>query len=77
MIRLVADGKLQSIENVLDEQHLANVRAGMSKEEVLRILDLSDANSTVYFKARDELAWDWRYRTIFDGRARPTKPPSC
>lgn len=62
MVRLGANGKVQSIENVLDEPHLADVRAGMSKEEVLRVLGPSDTRLTVYFKARDELVWDWRYR---------------
>jgi hypothetical protein len=62
MVRLGSNGKLQAIENVLDDQHLATIRAGMSKEDVLRILGPSDANATVYFQARDELAWDWRYR---------------
>jgi hypothetical protein len=61
MVRLGPDGKLRSIENVLDERHLAAVRPGMSKEEVLRVLGPSDVNATVYFKARDELVWDWRY----------------
>ena len=64
MVGLGSNGKLRYIENVLDVQHLANIRAGMSKEEVLRILGPSDANCTVYFKARDELVWDWRYRSI-------------
>jgi hypothetical protein len=64
MVRLDSNGKLHTIENVLDEAHLATVRPGMSREEVLRILGPSDANATAYFKARDELAWDWRYRGI-------------
>jgi hypothetical protein len=62
MVRVGANGKLQSIETVLDAEHLATVRAGMSKEEVLRVLGPSDTRLTVYFKARDELVWDWRYR---------------
>ena len=64
MVRLGSNGKLQTIESVLDDAHLANVRTGMSKEDVLRILGPSDANATMYFKARDELVWDWRYRGI-------------
>ena len=60
MVKLGADGRLQSIENVLDEAHLARLRPGMSKAQVLRILGPPDAPRTVYFKARDELVWDWR-----------------
>ncbi|MCX7147112.1 MAG: hypothetical protein NT042_13155 [Sulfuritalea sp.] len=62
MVRLDANGKLQAIESVLDDRHLATIRPGMSKDEVLRILGPSDANATAYFEARDELVWDWRYR---------------
>jgi len=61
MVRLGPDGRLLSIENVLNEKHLATVRAGMSKEQVLRVLGPPDASATTYFKARDELVWDWRY----------------
>jgi len=68
MLRVGPDRKLQHIENVLDVQHLAHVRPGMSKEDVLRILGPSDANCTIHFKARDELVWDWRYRA-FTGEA--------
>jgi len=64
MVRLGPNGKMLSIQNVLDERHLADVRAGMSKEEVLRVLGPSDERLTVYFKARDELVWDWRYRAL-------------
>jgi hypothetical protein len=70
MVRLGPNGKLRNIENVLDKQHLANVRPGMHKEDVLRILGPSDANCTVHFKARDELVWDWRYRSIAGEAAR-------
>ncbi len=61
MVRLGLDGKLKHIESVLDVQHLASIRAGMSKDDVLRILGPPDANLTAYFKDRDELVWDWRY----------------
>lgn len=61
MVRVGPNGKVQSIENVLDEQHLAMIRAGMGKDEVLRILGPSDPRMTAYFAARDELVWDWRY----------------
>jgi len=64
MVRLDASGTLQSIENVLDREHLAGVRPGMSKNEVLRLLGPPDPECTVYFKARDELAWDWRAQAI-------------
>ena len=62
MVKLGPDGRLQSIENVLDEAHLARIRPGMTKAQVLRILGPPDygPGRTTYFKARDELVWDWR-----------------
>ena len=32
----------------------------MTKEQVLRVLGPPDYSRTAYFKARDELVWDWR-----------------
>lgn len=61
MVRLAPDGRLISIGNVLDLRHLAMVRPGMGKDEVLRLLGPPDTAMTAYFKARDELAWDWRF----------------
>ena len=65
MVRLAADGRLVSIENVLDLSHLAAVKPGLSKEGVLRLLGPPDEAMTVYYPARDELAWDWRFKDGF------------
>lgn len=62
MVRLGPDGRLQSITNVLEPAGFARIRPGMTKEEVLRVLGPPDYSRTVYFKARDELVWDWRFR---------------
>ncbi|GAO35357.1 hypothetical protein SCT_0743 [Sulfuricella sp. T08] len=56
-----ADGGLQRIENVMDRSAFTRIQAGMGKEQVLRILGPSWPGWTVYFKARDELVWEWRY----------------
>lgn len=61
MARVGPDGKLQLIENVLEPSGFAQVKAGMSKDQVLRILGPSYSGWTTYFKARDELVWEWRY----------------
>lgn len=61
MVHLRPDGRLRSIQNVLDLPHLAQVTTGMSKEQVLRTLGPPDERLTAYFSARDELAWDWRF----------------
>ena len=64
MVSLGPDGRLQSIENVLDARHLERIRPGMNQEQVLRTLGPPDRDCTVYFKARDELVWDWRFRAV-------------
>lgn len=61
MVWLAPDGRLRTVENVLDQVHLAQVRPGMSKEQVLRTLGPPDERLNAYFPARDELAWDWRF----------------
>lgn len=70
MVRLNSDGRLRSIENVLDLRHLDLVRPGMSKDDVLRILGPSDEQRTANFPARNELAWDWRFIEGFDAPMR-------
>ena len=60
MVRLGPDGRLQSKANVLDEAGLARIRPGMTQEQVLRVLGPPNYARTAYFKARDELVWDWR-----------------
>ncbi len=70
MVMLAPDGRLRSIENVLYQVHLARVRPGMSKEQVLRTLGPPDERLSAYFPARDELAWDWRF---IEGFASPMR----
>lgn len=60
MVRLGQDGRLRSIENVLDAANFASIRPGLTQEQVLRVLGPPDRSRTVYFERRDELVWDWR-----------------
>jgi hypothetical protein len=69
MVQLGPDGRLQSIANVLDEQSFARVRAGLSKDDVLRLIGPPDQSRSAYFKARDELAWEWRFREVYGDAA--------
>ena len=69
MVMLGPDGRLKSIGNVLEEESFARIRAGMTKQQVLRVLGPPDDSLTVYFKARDELVWDWRYCNLFGSAA--------
>ena len=60
-VRSDALGNVLSRENVLDSRHFARIQAGMTPDEVVRIVGPSVPEWTVYFKARDELVWEWRY----------------
>ena len=70
MVKLGPDGLLQSIANVLEENSFVRIRAGMSKDEVLHVLGPPDYSRSVYFKARDELVWDWRFCRIYANSGR-------
>ncbi|BBJ00359.1 hypothetical protein FGKAn22_20510 [Ferrigenium kumadai] len=61
MVFVGREGKLQRIENVLKPRYFSLVRVGMTKDQVLRILGPSVPAWTGYYKARDELALEWRY----------------
>jgi hypothetical protein len=61
MVHISADGKMHNIENVLGTETFVRIRPDMTKSQVLRILGPSDPLETAYFKARDELVWEWRY----------------
>ena len=71
-------GRLERIEGVLDTRHFARIVAGKSDQAaVLRLLGPSQPQWTMYFEARDELAWEWRicddwwklafFGVLFDG----------
>ena len=61
MVQIGPDGKMQRIENVMHMKTFARIRPGMTKPEVLRMLGPSEPSGTAYYKARDELVWEWRY----------------
>jgi hypothetical protein len=61
MAYVAPDGKLQRIEAVLDMTHFASVQAGMSKDEVLRILGPSGSRWTQFYPRSNDLAWSWLF----------------
>lgn len=61
MVHLDKDGRLVTIRNVLVPEVTGQIVPGMSKEAVLRLIGPPIAARTIYFPARDELVWDWRY----------------
>lgn len=70
MVHVGADGRLRGIDNVLDEEGFARINPGMTQEEVLRVLGPPQPHWTMYFAARDELVWEWRYCDIWAQAAR-------
>ncbi|MBW7902295.1 MAG: hypothetical protein H3C26_12490 [Rhodocyclaceae bacterium] len=83
MVFVDAAGRLERIVNVLDAVHFARVQAGMTQDEVLRLLGPPQPQWTAYFPARDELVWEWRYcdswgeaarfDVLFDGTAKTVR----
>jgi outer membrane protein assembly factor BamE (lipoprotein component of BamABCDE complex) len=53
------DGKLKEYEQVLTEENFANIKPGMSKDTVRRML--GKPRSMVQFKLKNEEVWDWLY----------------
>lgn len=70
MVELRPDGRLQRIANVLEDEGFAQIHAGLTKDQVLHVLGPPDYSLSVYFKARDELVWDWRFCSVFGTPAR-------
>ena len=70
MVHIGPDGRMQDIENVLNTKTFARIRPDLTKDQVLRILGPSEPSGTAYFKARDELVWEWRYCDEWNEAAR-------
>lgn len=83
MARIGPDGRVEQLGNVLQPEHFARIQPGQSPAEVLRILGPSVPHWTIYFEARDELVWEWRYcddwseparfHVLFDGRTKTVR----
>ena len=62
MAFIAVDGKLERIEPVLNMEHFSRIERDKSDQAaVLRLLGPSPSQWTAYFKARDELVWEWRF----------------
>jgi hypothetical protein len=70
MARFDDKKRLLSYEEVLNMEHFAAIQAGMSMEEVLREIGPPYSGWTTYFKARDELVWEWKYCNSWNNTAR-------
>jgi len=62
MIDIGPDQAVQAVRQVLREEYFSKVVAGMSRDEVRRLL--GRPKEVWYFPARDEEAWTWRYLEV-------------
>ena len=60
MVTLGYDRAVREIHQVLSDEYFSRVRAGMSRDEVRRIL--GRPGEIMMFSARDEEVWSWRYQ---------------
>ena len=68
MVFIGMDGRLERIEQVLNPENFARIEPGKSdKEAVVRILGPS-LLPPLYFTARNELAWEWRFEDSLSKR---------
>lgn len=70
MVRIAPDGRLREVENVMDMKAFARIQPGMDEAAVLRTLGPPVPAWTVYFKARRERVWEWRYCDDWNNAAR-------
>ena len=81
MVTLGSDRAVREVRQVLNDEYFSRVRAGMSRDEVRRLL--GRPGEIMVFGARDEEVWSWRYQqenamffhVLFDrsaGRVRTT-----
>ena len=60
MVTMGPDHAMREIHQVLSDEYFSMVRAGMSRDEVRRILGAP--GETTVFDARGEEVWSWRYQ---------------
>ena len=60
MVTLGSDRSVREAHQVLSEEYFSKVQAGMSRDEVRRLL--GRPGEIMVFKARDEEVWSWRYQ---------------
>jgi outer membrane protein assembly factor BamE (lipoprotein component of BamABCDE complex) len=58
MIAIGSNQEVREVRQVLSEEYLDKVQAGMSRDDVRRLI--GKPGETAYFPARDEEVWTWR-----------------
>ena len=70
MVYTDGTGILVRIVGVLNMESFARIQQGMTQAEVLQLIGPPQPQWTAYFKARDELVWEWRYCDSWNEAAR-------
>ncbi len=60
MVTLGSDQAVREVHQVLSDEYFSKVLAGMSRDEVRRLL--GKPGEIMVFGARDEEVWSWRYQ---------------
>ena len=60
MVTLGSDRAVREVQQVLNDEYFSRVSAGMSRDEVRRLL--GKPGEIMVFGARDEEVWSWRYQ---------------
>src|SRR5437879_12444767 len=60
IVTLGSDHAVREVHQVLNDEYFSRVRAGMSRDEVRRLL--GKPGETMVLGARDEEVWSWRYQ---------------
>ncbi len=68
LVRFDANGRLELIEQVLDDAHFAQIKAGMTQDDVLHLIGPS-VQIKVTYPRTDDTSWDYRYRDIWEQSA--------
>lgn len=64
MVFIGPDGRLRSLENVLDAAHLARIQPGVSDRIFVTRL-LGPPRQVTNFDRRNEEAWEWRFKDVW------------
>ena len=67
LVRFDASGKLELIEQVLDDDHFARIKAGMTQDDVLHLIGPSF--QIITYPRTGDTSWDYRYRDTWSQTA--------
>jgi hypothetical protein len=62
MVTVGPDQRVREVHQAMSEEYFSRVQAGMSRDDVYRLL--GRPRETWYFPPRDEELWAWRYREM-------------